>query len=69
MLTFHPVLPMRAAVVAGVAAALGLLAMANLSTSAPERAAQAPKPQLHLLTRAPAMYSVAVVSGVDSFSR
>jgi hypothetical protein len=60
---------MRAAIVAGVAAALGLLAMADLSTSAPESAAAAPKPQLHLLTRAPVAYSFAVVSRVDSFSR
>jgi hypothetical protein len=32
---FYRVLPMRAALVAGVGAALGLLALANLSTSAP----------------------------------
>ena len=35
MLTFHRVLPMRAALVAAAGAALGLLALANLSTSAP----------------------------------
>jgi len=35
VLTFHPVLPLRAALVAGAAAALALLALANLSTSAP----------------------------------
>ena len=35
MLTLHPVLPLRAALVAGAAAALALLAMANLSVSAP----------------------------------
>jgi hypothetical protein len=33
--TFSRVLPMRAALVVGAAAALGLLALANLSTSAP----------------------------------
>ena len=32
---FYRVLPMRAALVAGVGAALGLLALANLSTSTP----------------------------------
>jgi hypothetical protein len=35
MWTFHPVLPMRAALVAGAAAALALVALANLSTSPP----------------------------------
>ena len=34
VLTFYRVLPMRAALVWGVGAALGLLALANLSTSA-----------------------------------
>jgi len=34
VLTFHPVLPMRAALVAGVAAALAVLALANLSPTA-----------------------------------
>jgi hypothetical protein len=35
VLTFHRVLPMRAALVASAAAALGLLALANLSATAP----------------------------------
>jgi hypothetical protein len=35
VLTHHPVLPMRAVLVAATAAALALLALANLSTSAP----------------------------------
>jgi hypothetical protein len=35
VLTFHRVLPMRAVLVAGAAAALGLLALANLSATAP----------------------------------
>ena len=34
MLTFHPVLPMRAALVAAAAAALGLLALASLPPAA-----------------------------------
>jgi hypothetical protein len=34
MLTFHPVLSMRAAFVAGVAAALAILALASLSPTA-----------------------------------
>ncbi len=38
MLTFHPLLPMRAALVAGVAAALGLVALANLPISEPPSA-------------------------------
>jgi hypothetical protein len=41
VLTLHPVLPMRAAIVA--AAALGILALANL-TSAPPRAGVAQEP-------------------------
>jgi hypothetical protein len=35
VLPFHRVLPMRAALVAGAGAALGLLALANLSATAP----------------------------------
>ena len=38
MLTFHPLLTMRAAIVAGVAAGLGLIALANLSISEPPSA-------------------------------
>jgi len=38
VLTFRSVLPTRAVLVAGAAAALGLLALANLSTSAPPNA-------------------------------
>ena len=34
MFTLHPVLPMRAALVAGAAAMLGLLALASLSPTA-----------------------------------
>ena len=48
------VLPMRAALVAGAAAALGLLALANLSTSAP-RIARADRA---LSVRAPIAASV-----------
>jgi hypothetical protein len=54
VLTFHPVLPMRDAIVAAVATALGILAMANL-TSVPPRAGVAQEPQL----RAPIAASVA----------
>ena len=44
MLTSHPVLPTRAFLVVGAAAALALLALANLSISAPPiaRVDQAP---------------------------
>jgi hypothetical protein len=45
MLRFQPILPMRAVLVAIVAAALGLLALANVSTSAPS-IARADKAQL-----------------------
>jgi hypothetical protein len=38
MLTFHPVLPMRAVLVAAAAAGLGLLALANMSISEPPSA-------------------------------
>ena len=45
MLTPHPVLLMRATIVAAAATALGIMAMANL-TSVPPRAGVAQKPQL-----------------------
>ena len=47
MLTPHPVLPLRAALVAGAAAALALLAMANLSISAPPIARTDKAPSVH----------------------
>jgi len=55
VLTFHPALPMRAVLVAGTAAALGLLALANLSTPAP-RVASVDKT---ISARAPLAASVA----------
>jgi len=69
MLTLHPVLPVRAAIVAGVAAALGLLALANLSTSAPPSAGEAQKQSFRAPRAAPIAYSFAVLSRVDGFSR
>jgi hypothetical protein len=71
VLTFHPVLPMRAAIVAAAATALGVLALANL-TSVQPRAGVAPQRQL----RAPIAASVAcsrdslaVLSRADSLER
>jgi hypothetical protein len=49
VLTFHPVLPMRAALVAGVAAALALLALASLSpTTERPRASVAEAPSFRV---------------------
>jgi hypothetical protein len=62
MLTFHPLLRMRAALVAGLAATLGLLALANLSPSASPNAAEAMR-QLRAPIAAPVAYSFAGVSG------
>ena len=56
MLTFHPVLPMRAAMVAAVATALGILALANL-TSVPPRAVLAQERQIRAPTAASIGYS------------
>jgi hypothetical protein len=54
VLTFHsPVLPMRATLVAAIAAALGLLALANLSPG--PRAGVAQDPQLRAPIVAPAV--------------
>jgi len=72
VLTFHPVLPMRAALVAGVAAALAILALANLSPPT-----QRPRASLAAATsfRAPVGTSVAysrdplAVARADSVSR
>jgi hypothetical protein len=57
MLTFHPpVLPMRAALVAAMAAALGILALASLSlTGERPRASEAQEPQFRAHIAAPAM--------------
>jgi hypothetical protein len=55
MWTFHPVLPMRAALVAGAAAALALVALANLPTSPPPSASA----DKAVLVRAPIMSPVA----------
>jgi hypothetical protein len=49
VLTFHPALPMRAVLVAAVAATLALLALANLSTSAPPVVRADMKPSVHAL--------------------
>jgi hypothetical protein len=71
VLTLHPVLPMRAAIVAAAAAALGILALANL-TSAPSRAGVAQEPQLRAPIAASVAYprdSFAVLSRADSLTR
>jgi hypothetical protein len=71
MLTFHPVLPMRAAIVAAAATALGILALANL-TSVPPRAGVAQEPQLRAPIAASVAYSrdsLAVLSRADSLDR
>ena len=56
MLTLHPMLPMRAAIVAAAATALGILALANL-TSVPPHAGVAQEPQLRAPTAASVAYS------------
>jgi len=62
-------MPIRAAIVASLAATLGLLALANLSGSGAPGGAEVQKPELHALTAAPVAYSLAVVSRIDSVSR
>jgi hypothetical protein len=53
VLTFQPVLPMRAALLAGVAAALVILALANLSPTAERlRAGVAEAPSFRVPTAA-----------------
>ncbi len=69
---FHPVLPMRAAVVAGAAAAVGLLALASLppTAEAPRpRAIVAQEPQFHAHIAAPAVRYPVVLAGDDSANR
>jgi hypothetical protein len=71
VLTFYPVLPMRAAVVASVGAALALFAPASLSP-APPRASVAQMPPVRAPLAASAAYprdSLAVVSRADSLDR
>jgi hypothetical protein len=69
MLAFQPVLLLRAALVAGVGAVLGLLALANLSfpPSPSAQAVQEPRPRAPILV--PVAYSFGVVSRVDSLLR
>ena len=72
MFAFHPVLPMRAAVVAGAAAALGLLALASLppTAEAPRpRANVAQEPQFRVHIAAPAVRDPVVLAGDDSANR
>jgi hypothetical protein len=66
MLTLHPVLPMRAAIVAAAATAIGILALANL-TSVPPRAGMTQEPQLR--AAAPVAHSLTVVSRTDTLTR
>jgi hypothetical protein len=71
VLTFHPVLPMRAEVVASVGAALALFAMASLLPS-PPRASVAQMPPVRAPIAAPIAYSrdsLAVLSRADSLNR
>jgi hypothetical protein len=60
---------MRAALVAVAGAALGLLALANLSISVPPRAQAGREAQLRAPILAPLVSSFAIVSRVDDFSR
>jgi hypothetical protein len=68
--TFHPVIPMRAAVVASVGAALALSALASLSAAPPRANVAQMRP-----VRAPIAASVyprdylAILSRVDSVNR
>jgi hypothetical protein len=71
VLTFHPVLPMRAAVMASVGAALALFALASLSP-APPRASVAQMPPVRAPIAASVAYprdSLAVLSRADSLNR
>ena len=71
VLTFHPVLPIRAAVVASVGAALALFALASLSP-APPRASVAQMPPVRASIAASVAYSrdsLAVLSRADSLNR
>jgi len=68
MLTLHPMLPMRAAIVAAAATAIGILALANL-TSVPPRAGLTQEPQLRAPIAAPVAHSLTVVSRTDSLTR
>jgi hypothetical protein len=63
LLTFHPSLPIRAALVAGAGAALGLLALSNLSPVTPPRAS-ADKALL-----GPASIAVSIVSDPLALAR
>jgi hypothetical protein len=63
VLTFHPALPMRALLVAAGAAALALLALANLSTSAPPLARADRPPSVHALIAAPAARGPVALAG------
>jgi hypothetical protein len=69
--TFHPALPMRAAVVASVGAALALFALASL-LPAPPRASVAQMSPVRAPIAAPVAYSrdsLAVLSHADSLNR
>jgi hypothetical protein len=71
VLTFYPVLPIRAAVVASVGAALALFALASL-TPAPPRASVAQMPPVRAPIAASVAYprdSLAVLSRADSLDR
>jgi hypothetical protein len=67
-MTLHPVVPMRAAIVAAAAAALGVLVLANL-TSVPPRAGTTQEPQLRAPIAAPVAHSLAVLSRAGSLIR
>ena len=69
---FHPVLPMRAALVAAAAAALALLALASLSPTVEvprPRASVAQEPQFRVHIAAPAVRDPVVLAGDDSANR
>jgi hypothetical protein len=71
VLTFHSVLPMRAAVVVSVGAALALFALASLSP-APPRASVAQMPPVRAPIAASVAYprdSLVVLSRADSLNR
>ena len=71
VLTFHPVLPMRAVVVASVGAALALFALASLLPS-PPRASVAQMPPVRAPIAGPIAYSrdsLAILSRADSLNR
>ena len=70
VLTFHPALPMRAALVAAAAAAVGILALASLSpTGERPRASVSQQPQFRAPTAVLAARDPLALARADSVNR